>query len=487
MQKNQLTITPILLMLFAIFLVSCKTDNGFRRELRSAAQDGNIDSDEWQQLTDLYEADASLQEEGSLEKIILDSHPDVSIEDISGPPPPPGRTISEVAVLVENSASMYGFLEGNTRFKDALLDLLTRFSDKDGGYVLYSTNDQELPFFDNSSKDQNSQLVSFIQKLNPEELRQMGNFRETKLNEIIQRAIERTKREGQPVVIVSDFIASISGESDMRNQLTAQKYTIKEAVQGLPDDYGMLLIKFQSNFDGTYYSFDENYYSFEGNLPYYMWVFGPVDLLREFPDLYQIETLKDHQNHFTIFGSSKAVEPPYYSVLPNFEGSGRFRPADRGSPPVTTLEEVRPQRNKETFQFAVAVDLSQYPLSDSYLTDPSNYRLSADVSDPGRILEVRALSSRDVNPSDRGSEGSATHLIIIEGNDLSAPEVEMTVELIFQLPDWIAASTNENDTALQPNTTTTFGFGYLVEGVAAAITQNNLNYTIIQLPINLTR
>ena len=163
------------------------------------------------------------------------------------------------------------------------------------------------------------------------------------------------------------------------------------------------------------------------------------------------------------------VYKPYYSLLLNNPDiRGRFRPERGQDSPITNIEGMEVDRNSGDLQLDLAVDLSGMLIDNAYLTNPANYQVESD--DPVMIKSIRLVSSKDATPTEKKYLGKATHIFVLKMNKISNRQ-DVKIKLLNKLPDWVAASSNDDDT--QVDSRTTFGLKYLLHGIYSSYRRNS--------------
>jgi hypothetical protein len=389
----------------------------------------------------------------------------------------------EYNIYIENSGSMIGYMNGNTDFKKALFDLITRFNGEKEKVTLNYINDHIYPI-DTSMKE-------FIEFLEPKNVKKYGNTSSSELNRIFRLVVDKWKTDGKPAVLVSDYIYSIDKGGNIDAGLATQKYTTKLVFQEVKDDCAVLIIKSNSFFDGKYYTF-KNPNSGEkinSNRPYYIWVIGGREDIIGFTDKYHINKLDGYENHVVIY-NSESIANQYYTILPTTNKKGKFRRV-RGSngDAVKSIESIEYDKRKKPnsiFEFTVAIDFRGLPVNNDYIMDKSNYILRSSLRDDFKIVSITE-DIQNVEKRDKGILGTASHIITISTTSITAGEQVLALELKKELPKWIETSSTVDDTDIEKNSNKTFGLSYLIEGVAEAYDPKGDESVYFSLKMNLSR
>ncbi|MCB9350924.1 MAG: hypothetical protein H6573_25975 [Lewinellaceae bacterium] len=375
---------------------------------------------------------------------------------------------------IENSGSMYGYLNDNTAFKDVILGLMTKIDRYDEPLNLWFVNDAIYPATD-KEKDLATPVREtfdhFIKYLNPQSLSNIGNVKNSNLTDVLSMVIKKAAEDGKPAILFSDFIFSIGNSSNVRRELASQEHGITLVIHDnklKENGVGFLLMKFTSKFTGNYYTYNNNRIPLkEADRPYYVWVIGKAGLLEEFIQKYEVESLNGYKNHVNIFSAGESSG--HYSILRKTNAKGRFNLVERGAEVIQAIEDIEySTRNGKEFQFSVAVDLSKLSLSEEYLSNKSNWTVKTEYEDPFVIESIRKISLKDVDNLDRRYLGDANYLITLHTESLNSGKQDLTLTLSKKLPQWINDSSTDNDLNMSEgssNLQKTFGFEDLVRGV----------------------
>lgn len=486
MQTNSLKRHTLLIVLSLLILQFCSRDGGqiaqLNQAIRSALEDNTgISAQECSAFQAIIAQDAQLQSRFSTpEKLtaFIDDTAQKMAKGRRGSISYPiqmacgeGEGINEAQTpaafnfYIENSGSMYGYLGDNTAFDDVVLGLMTNINRYD--------EDIDMAFVNNKIHPIDAQLDDFMDYLNPSRLSNLGNTRSSNLADVLQTVIEQQTEDDKAAILLSDFVFSISNHQNVRSELTDQKYGITNIIHNnrlKERGLGILVMKFSAQFKGNYYSFDNKTIRLDEQRPYYLWVIGKVDLLKNFTNKYDVKGLKNFADAYVIY-SAEDLQTPYYSILKSTEAKGRFNLVSRGGDqPIRAIKDIQYSgRGEQSFQFAVAFDASALPLEEDYILDPANYQITSNLEDQFEVVEVKKVSSRNVSPNDRGYKGSATHYVVLQTNELAAGEQALEVQLLKQLPAWVMASSSDDDRSIgegSPELDKTFGFLDLIQGAA---------------------
>ena len=383
-------------------------------------------------------------------------------------------TANAFNIYIENSASIDGYMNGNTEFKASLFELMTRINGNHETLTASFINDKPYPI--------NKPLKEFIDFLEPRNMKGVGKRNVSDINDVLRQAIETFKTDHRIAVILSDYIYSIPNKA-VEEGLTDQEYKTVTTMQSIKDlDCAVLIIKSTSQFKGTYYDLHNAPHQINQERPYYTWVIGKTAQIADFMERYQTATYKGYKNSI-VFYASQNTPQPYYSILSNTDKKGRFQKRDRSQSQVKAITNISPDRDGKSFQFAVAIDCSHLPADPSYYTNPKNYTAVTALKDTLNVVAVRDIVKAD--RLDKESAGNATHYIILASSKLPHGKQQITLRLAKQLPEWVTASSiNDDSNAKNIDDRTTFGIRYLIEGVSKAFDPNGKgNYFSVPLEL----
>lgn len=494
--KNRL-FSQIICGLFCSFaIIACggsKQQELDRRIKRSLRDSPGIDAQEFTQIRDLIQSDEALAFSYEGDSTIIDYINTIG-EELSQTTRNPiewpitidtgkedGSSLSdnstELHFFYENSASMDGYLNGNTNFTDAIPGLLARSSLNNDKINLYYINREAYPV--------DTMIDEFVDILKPENVRRFGGKGRTnsEINRILGIVTDTIMRNPDRIgVIVSDYIYSIN-DRDVSRQLNFQKNTTITNLRRLGNgDYAILIIKINSMFNGLYYDMKNGNTRIFEERPFFIWVIGAKDKILGFPKRYRIHEYKGYETHLVLLKQDDNNRP-YYTVLSKTCKEGAFERADRSSKSITTIEDAATGR-EGILQFGIAIDLSKCPVDSAYLSNTENYKIKTSTDDPFIVTAVLPIS--DIAHNDRDLKGSATHIIQVTTKKISKGAQTIQLELKKNIPAWVANSSTECDTTAAMRKGKTFGFNYLVDGAKTVFDYTPESH-YFNLPITIKR
>lgn len=374
--------------------------------------------------------------------------------------------IAKAIFYIENSESMFGYVNGPTDYVDVVSDL----SEKPE-FVINNTN-REFWFVNGGKEIKLNKIgndpILFKDKLNKQAFR-VGNICESNLNLMFQIALEKAKKDTISILL-SDGIYSVNGYDDLikRGKETRSRF-IERLTEG---DLQTLILKMKSQFVGDYFPITGGRLNMSQNRPYYIWIFGDTDLLNKYFSDEYIKSLKNFQDA-ARFLKINQFQIPYEITSHNTIGSFR---TERNSKNV--LSDVKKNRNTKEFQFSIAVDFSDIPLSESYLISRKNYDISNTDYDIVSLEKANGIKLFNLNIK-------PTHIITLRTN--KSPYGDLELSLLNSLPNWIDETNINNEDDIVGDERHTFGFKFLVNGIHAAYDEINQKENIATFKVQLKK
>lgn len=470
--------TPVICGLFFFSMLSCESpEKDLRTQVRSFLKNGNgITCEERTaleqmvgqktELSTLYDApsklDALIRQVGNSMRA-REGNIEADFVICPGAIEKP-KSIADKPVFdfyLENSASMNGYFQGNREFKDAMFNLLSHIDRKNAPVNLFFINTDIYPIPD--------PLNRFFSLLKPEYASKFGDTRISELNKILDMVANATLQKPDHIsIVVSDYIYSIRSK-DIANELVDHKYYTTLAIQKLTKsgDYGILIMKFESSFDGAFYDCKNQRHNIsweeKEQRPFFVWVISKADKIHDFIKDYRITELKGYKNH--LFFQKPADRTPEYGLLLHTEKSGRFRSERDARSAFTILDQVETDR-QGILRWSVGVNLEGLELDESYILAPGNYEAAGSSGGIFRIISVQNIDR--IDQKDRINKGNATHFLVVEGTEIPPGRQTVDIKLLQKIPSWVAEGSTEDDTDKSKRLHKTFGLLHLVEGVKEA-------------------
>lgn len=482
----------ILFALFGIFLFSrsCGSNNNevFEQKVQTFGADSTISVEEWDELTafiELHSGDRAfsrLLTNNSLDEQKFSQFLEkrgYNIEQQTSDQP------KKINIYIENSGSMFGFVNGNTGLKNALTKLVVDLKSK--GYLADSIK------FHFINKKITPLTINDDIEYFPKTLSNIGDkdSGDSDINEIFKQVLANTSSSSISI-LVSDCVYSVGKDvknNDVDGALKIQKSLTEGVFRNVINDKGLSVIFTQlvSDFNGTYYTKDNYKIPLNGqHIPYYITVIGSETDLPKFDF---VEGLDGYQNKLVLTIQDYS-QYTFYSLFQTTEDNGEYKPIrTRNSNPniVQSIENIRFRgRGGETFVFSLAVDFSKLPVSERYLAEESNYIIEKGDYEIASILPfdrnmvkpnaLKKLDQTNITP---------THILVFEST--SNKYNDLVFALKKNVPEWVYIGNTNDDSDIKANPAQTFGLKYLVEGIFEAYQNSSSNKNYITFTINIKK
>jgi hypothetical protein len=366
-----------------------------------------------------------------------------------------------INVYLENSGSMFGYVSGETGYKDALTELLVQLGSIYGkkNIHLYFINTKIYPI------DFEGNVAQYPSTLSPNKFKVVGDINSSDINEIYRKIIAKTP-EKTISILLSDCIYSASGD-DTADKLGRQKSLTKDVFQD--SDISTLVVKLNSAFNGVYYPKNNTKQKINQSRPYYISVLGSAGALGYFYNNVKFQPdFKGYEDR--VFLSSAYNDQSVYHTLVTTHNSTGFRPvrefSDSGS--VRGMEDITTNdRDGKPFTFSIAVDLISVPVEENVAINPLSYNIrKGDYKITGiERYNPKLLKSSSVNLINKSGK-QPTHIINFSATTANYSDLEF--ELKNEIPQWVYAASTNDDTNVKNLGAKTFGFKYLIEGINEA-------------------
>jgi hypothetical protein len=377
-------------------------------------------------------------------------------------PPTINHKQDTINVYLENSGSMFGYVNGDTEYKDALTELLVQLGS------IYSKKDIHLHFINTKIYpiEFAGNVAQYPGTLTPDKLK-VGDVYNSDINEIFRQLIENTPQKTVSI-LVSDCIYSVSGDEDTTGKLERQKSLTKDVFQD--SDISTLVVKLNSVFNGFYYPKNNIKQKLNRqSRPYYICALGKAGELG-----YLYNNIK-FQPDFKGYENQVFLSPAYnnqliYHTLISTHHSSGFRPvrelSDSGS--VRGMEDITANdRDGKAFAFAVAVDMISVPAEEDVVTNPLSYIVTKGDYKIASIVRYnpKLLKPASVNLINKSGK-KPKHIINFLATSANYSDLEFGLR--NEIPQWVYATSINDDTKVKTLGAKTFGFKYLIEGINEA-------------------
>jgi hypothetical protein len=386
-----------------------------------------------------------------------------------------------VNVFLENSASMDGYVNtSSTAFKASILDLLTNIKN------FAATGDLNLSYINSAIipvkvKASENDITTFYQNLNTASFRSQGGMRgSSDMGQMLSQILNQSDRNNLSVFI-SDFVFS-PRRTNAINYLQGQRSQIRSdflAAKRRNPDLSVAILQGKATFQGTYYDQkDQEHRNLNAIRPYYVWLIGNASDIQQIIDLKILDQTRNSYTNKLVIQSASAAEQPTFKILYSPK-IGQFDAKSLAKGIINDAKAASDDRNKGVFEFNVAVNFGNSMQDDGYFKDSTNYFLS----DKKYSLKVKPVTDKN----DMALNGY-THILTLRTNELK--EGQLLIEVRGKVPHWVYSSTSDNDTAIKTDASQankTFGFSYLVEGVADAFYPQSQPNTLYKIPLSIKK
>lgn len=366
---------------------------------------------------------------------------------------------------MENSASMDGYVNGNTEFKDVLGKMIVSSH--------HSCKGTDFFFVNNQVYKANESAIDFIQMLNPANIK-VGNVGTTDVNQIFRNILKETKKNVISVLF-SDCIYSVT---DVNSQLDNAKNATTDAfLTALSKDNSLatIILQFVSAFDGYYYDRNDKPFVCKSPRPFYVVITGNRDALKTLYADFKVDNLPGLKNKCFLSSESWTLdENNACAIISDYTNARRIKTMKN----YLDLEEISLDRSSASLQFAIGVDYSNIFVDDTYIMDKNNYQVEPDSY---KVVGVSKASPSAIGDfSNQPSKPYAITLSVPNGS--FAPMV--TLSLKKGIPAWVGKANVADDSGYVPSSTQSFAIQKMIEGIAAAYSEDYSDYYKVQVNIN---
>ncbi len=379
------------------------------------------------------------------------------------------RKISKAVFFIENSGSIFGYVNGFTEYVDVVSGLAykNRFSEEKTPRQFYFINGGEKLEIENIG----SNPSDLNDKLNLNGF-DCGDPSKSNLNSMFQLALSRAKHDTISILI-SDGIYDIGKQAPMNALSTEGNETKEKFINRLSEgDLQTIIIKLNSHFDGNYFPVTGGSVKLSQNRPFYIWIFGETKLLNEyFPEDY-IKSLKGYSDVARFLKLSE-LQIPFQITAHEKVGDFKFDRSNKNK-----LTNVKTDRTGQGFQFTIATDFSTLPFSDSYLKSITNYSCSNLNYSINNVCDIGDINLYGLN-------FTPTHLITAYTN--RSPFCQLDISLLNTVPNWIKNTNINNEKNIIDDTSHTFGFKFLTNAICQAYQYKNREANIVTFKFELLK
>lgn len=391
--------------------------------------------------------------------------------------------LSTINFYLENSGSMFPYTNGSTDFNLSIVTLLRNIELLNLDEInLFAVNTNIYPL--------KQDLDTFIKSFNQNGIPKIGNIHSSDLNKIFENVLGN-HNDNAISILVTDAIYSVSGsKKEILHRLDTEVLkTRNKFIEALKNkNLGTLCIKLSSNYNGPYYPAIGGRVQINQERPYYIWIFGNNNVLKDFYTKTKVFNLPGYtDNFFSLKNENTSIN---YSFVEYGEYDvGEFRKENKAYP-IHTIARSRTSTRPDTrgqFGFAVAIDLSNIPLPDQHLIDKNNFKVGSDEYYIDEIIKIsgtiKEKTLKSINYIENKTGKKYTHIIVLKTNSRHIQSFD--IELHNILPEWIELTGVDDDTNIKDETNTTFGFDRLSKGISDAYSRINNSTKIFSITLNV--
>ncbi len=482
---------------------------------QSLKEDAALSADEWDKLTAYVEAEknssdgnrqaavAAFFKDGKLDCEALSAFvkgckpcKEISVEtrNCSGGGSDKKPVIN---VFLENSASVDGYVRGNTEFKNAMYNLLVdaKFS-KPASLNLFYLNKDTIRWKANAEQ---VDIEDYVQKLEPSQFRTRGGDRSTSdLSEVL-RKVARNVDTDTLCFLISDCLFSRGNDRTsgyLVHQSTGVSVTFRELVER--GDYGALLFRLKSRFSSSktesvwFYDMNDGRHRLDdaAKRPYFLWVIGEEKDLNQLEKDIDFARIKGGIENRLRFSKFKKDDNRFFTVLPQTGKAGSFRCGRENPDWVRTIEEAKREtrgNDNGQFRFTILVDANGLPADEAYWLNKAHFSVKPSNFE---VIDIHPASDETIDKKDKKAlDGHPNAYLITIGATGSGHVPQGPIELTFYrgLPNWVEQFSSEDDTQIDTDKTQldkSFGLKYLVEGAFDAFYPKNQDFFTLKLKID---
>jgi hypothetical protein len=373
--------------------------------------------------------------------------------------------ISRLNLYMETSASMSGFLVGDTEFKATVSKLVAALERSDTRRFVDEAYYQIIPEGTRTDTIRNGERFQDM-LTNPA----LARGKSSEIIDIL-RMIHKRHERGTVDIFISDFILS-----DFK---MADKDIIQSRVSMLFNQFSaagkaVAIHAFTSQFNGHTIK--------QQNRPYYIWLIGDSHDIEMLQQQFRKNNIKPQEEMYFGF---EYGEVPVYQILnsTNKKGEGTFLPANNNK----SLSINRMYKGKP-IQMALGLNLNAYPdriTHPSYLQKHLVWKNGPNLQ--GEVVSVEPkqairLQGRD---SQRADEEGLTHFVTFELQEVNSNSSHFELVLEKGEPDnWYEQWTTMESNKPQQTDNKTFAFSYLINGLRSAYRSNEAEpYFTVKVPV----
>lgn len=381
-----------------------------------------------------------------------------------------------VNVYLENSGSMFGYVNGLTEFEESVYSYLSDIClNSSDSMSLFYINNRIIPQAQKLS--QTASIKDFIKKLSPNHfISAGGSLGTTDISEMMASILNKTN-EKTVSIFISDCIFSPGKQKNAAEYLVTQQIGIKVAFADKlkkVKDFCVKAYRLNGKFNGKYYNRWDKPTVIDDVRPFYILLMGREELINNITKKVPEEKIKGRgvEHSFTISNITHKVG---YEIV-GAPKIGTFKKCMKNPKyHIVNAGKANKGKNQGKFMFTIGIDFSRLPIANDYLLNPENYTLSS------KDYELSVTTSKE--------KRKYSHLLSFTLNSkIHKPgKCDLKIALKKQIPSWIIQCTDEEGLNIREGDAMiqTYGLKYLFEGIYEAFTNgDNSNLGEVKILIN---
>jgi hypothetical protein len=402
---------------------------------------------------------------------------------IRGPKPygcPLPPKIGKINLYLETSASMGGYFNGPTEFKQIISDLAVKIDKEIAVSKIHFVSDTIIDYKGNATMFSTDIATTKIDLARSSELHKMFD------------RIAKSTTKGDISILVSDCILSFSNAQVKANanvNRDAASGTLKNNIYSTFVDLkrrgqAASLYAFSSKFFGKYYDFQNANISLKGTVrPFYVWVIANNSVLPVFDAKLALipNFIPEKELHFGLVNTNVHN----YHILTQLPKEGSFTITNSGGSISDIGIEDTESSNNHKIKFSAVIDLRTLPpyaRNLKYLNE--NIKVDAKGVSATATITVKPSISKLKQKSQIAFYEEASHLVNIDISKSSLPNALLHVYVPLKYDVWYFDWSTMNDQQVQSVGKKTFAFEHLVKGVTEAYNNEGKNFIDLKFKIN---
>ncbi|GAB3315827.1 hypothetical protein GCM10027299_05310 [Larkinella ripae] len=379
--------------------------------------------------------------------------------------------ISNILFFMETSASMGGYLKGETNFKVAVSEIVTKLNQV-APVEVWTIAGKPQPFVGGYNQ--------FVVNLATTPL---ANERSSELHKIFKQVGEKAK--GNTVaLLVSDCILSFP-DADIKKNPEINRQNAESVLKSQVNDQFAALKKlgvsatvfaYSSGFNGTYYDYQNSKHKLAGeSRPFYIWVIGKQELVSDLNQKLN-ELLITKPAKQLDFGASGALKQ--FDLFFALNKKGDWRAEKAGLSDVS----VKPAAPAE---FAVGVNLGGLP---AYAQAEEYLKQNIVVTAPNATVRLVNVQKKEKVPTERIKDrelkllNQNTHVLTFRVEKLFDEKADVAIKLPVRFDDWYATGwSTMDDRSATSRFNKTFALVHLMNGVKEAYQSSTNDFLVLNL------